>query len=191
MAGIRFIPNRLVFGVAALALVFSVLSPIGASAAEDDGALDMYTADVSTEEASELVAGGLDVADSRVTDAGVSLDVVLTASRRRACQARGRRCPRQEEQGRQVGAAARGRAGRVGLHRLAVVGRARRHPRRALQLAKKNPQIVKLEVLGHTAQGREIIALKLTQAAKPRRTERARRCSTAPPSTLGSGSRPR
>ncbi len=31
--------------------------------------------------------------------------------------------------------------------------------------AKKNPQLVKLEVLGHTGQGREIIAVKLTQGA--------------------------
>src|SRR4051794_568110 len=32
--------------------------------------------------------------------------------------------------------------------------------------AKENPQLVKLEVIGHTGQGREIIALKLTQGAK-------------------------
>ena len=31
--------------------------------------------------------------------------------------------------------------------------------------ARKNPQLVKLEVLGHTGQGREIIAVKLTQGA--------------------------
>src|SRR3954454_5463276 len=34
------------------------------------------------------------------------------------------------------------------------------------KLAKDNPQLVKLEVIGHTGQGREIIALKLTQGAK-------------------------
>src|SRR4029078_1865916 len=32
--------------------------------------------------------------------------------------------------------------------------------------AKENPQLVKLEVIGHTGQGREIIALKLTQSAR-------------------------
>jgi zinc carboxypeptidase len=32
--------------------------------------------------------------------------------------------------------------------------------------ARENPQLVKLEVIGHTGQGREIIALKMTQAAK-------------------------
>ena len=33
-------------------------------------------------------------------------------------------------------------------------------------LARRNPQLVKLEVLGETHQGRELIALKLTQGAR-------------------------
>ena len=36
------------------------------------------------------------------------------------------------------------------------------------EVARRNPQLVKLEVLGHTHQGREIIALKLTQGARER-----------------------
>ena len=36
--------------------------------------------------------------------------------------------------------------------------------------ARENPQLVKLEVLGHTGQGREIIAVKLTQGVKSNRT---------------------
>ena len=35
--------------------------------------------------------------------------------------------------------------------------------------ARNNPQLVKLEVLGHTGQGREIIAVKLTQGARGQR----------------------
>src|SRR5215210_2730963 len=34
------------------------------------------------------------------------------------------------------------------------------------RLARQNPQLLKLEVLGHTHQGRELIALKLTQGAR-------------------------
>jgi zinc carboxypeptidase/immune inhibitor InhA-like protein len=37
------------------------------------------------------------------------------------------------------------------------------------RLARENPQLVKLEVLGHTHQGRELIALKLTQGARGER----------------------
>ena len=58
--------------------------------------------------------------------------------------------------------------------------------------ARNNPQLVKLEVLGHTGQGREILAVKLTQGAR-RHTgrQRVRPSSTAPPSTPVSGSPPR
>ena len=60
-----FRPTRLVFGVAALALAFSVLGPVGANASVDDAdALDMYTADVSAADAAKIAAGGFDVADS-------------------------------------------------------------------------------------------------------------------------------
>ena len=36
-------------------------------------------------------------------------------------------------------------------------------------VARNNPQLVKLEVLGHTGQGREIIAVKLTRVARSSR----------------------
>ena len=39
--------------------------------------------------------------------------------------------------------------------------------------ARNNPQLVKLEVLGHTGQGREIIAVKLTQGARGTRGRHA------------------
>ena len=89
MAGTRSIRNRLVFGIATLAVVFSMLGPVGASAVDDDGALDMYTADVSGKEAAEIVAGGFDIADSRVTEDGVSLDIVLTDSEAKGLRDRG------------------------------------------------------------------------------------------------------
>ena len=43
MAGIRSTSTRLTFGIAALAVVFAMLGPVGASAAEDEGALDRCT----------------------------------------------------------------------------------------------------------------------------------------------------
>ena len=89
MAGTRSIRNRLVFGIAALAVAFSMLGPVGASAVDDDGALDMYTADVSGEEAAEIASGGFDIADSRHTESGVSLDFVLTDDEAKALRERG------------------------------------------------------------------------------------------------------
>ena len=58
--------------------------------------------------------------------------------------------------------------------------------------ARRNPQPVKLEVLGHTGQGREIIAVKLTQGAQATgRQASGRALQAAPPSTRVNGSRPR
>ena len=59
------------------------------------------------------------------------------------------------------------------------------------EFAKKNAGFVKLAVIGHTIQGREIIALKVTQGAKGSRTASARRPCTCPTSTRASGSRSR
>ena len=60
-----------------------------------------------------------------------------------------------------------------------------------VEFAAKHRNLVKLEVIGHTVQGQEIIALKVTKDAKPRQTAHARRCSTPPLSMRVSGSRQR
>ena len=57
-------------------------------------------------------------------------------------------------------------------------------------IAAANPQLAKLVKLGTTIQGREILAIKLTQGARGA-DGAGRRCSTAPPSTPESGSPPR
>ena len=167
MAGSRRIPNRLVFGVATLALALSMLGPVGANAVDDDaGALDMYTADVSAADAAEIAASGFDVADSRVTDAGVSLDMVLTADEARSLQARGLDVKVKKNKN---GKSAKQLADEQAAEGY-TVWRSWDEPGgirdELYRLAKQNPQLVKLEVLGHTYQGREIIALKLTQGAR-------------------------
>ena len=166
MAGTRSIRNRLVFGIATLALVFSMLGPVGASAVDDDGALDMYTADVSGTEAAEIVAGGFDIADSRVTEDGVSLDIVLTDSEAKGLQARGLdvkvKKNKDGKSARQL-AAEQAASGFNVWRSWDEPGGIRDE---LYRLAKENPQLVKLEVLGHTHQGRELIALKLTQGAR-------------------------
>lgn len=167
MAGTRSFPLRPVLGIAALALAFSVLAPVTANATVDDaGALDMYTADVSTAEAAEIAAGGFDVADSRITDDGVSLDVVLTAGEAKGLRDRGVDVKVKKNKD--------GKSARQLAEEQAASGydvwRSWDEPGgirdELYSLAKKNPQLVKLEVLGHTEQGRELIALKLTQGAR-------------------------
>jgi Zinc carboxypeptidase/Immune inhibitor A-like, MAM domain len=165
MAGTRPIRNRLVFGIATLALVFSVLGPVGASAVDDDGALDMYTADVSAAEAAEIVAGGFDIADSRNTEDGVSLDIVLTDDEAKGLQARGFDVKvKKNKDGKSARelAAEQAASGYTVWRSWDEPGGIRDE---LYRLAQENPQLVKLEVLGHTHQGRELIALKLTQGA--------------------------
>lgn len=165
MAGRRSIRNGLI-GTAALALVVGLLSPIGASAAEDDGALDMYTVDATAEEAAKIVAGGFDIADSRYTDEGVSLDIVLTED-----EAKGLRDRNVEVK---VKKNKDGKSPRQLAAEQAASGfdvwRSWDEPGgirdELYRLASENPQLVKLVVLGHTHQGRELIALKLTQGAR-------------------------
>lgn len=165
MTGIRFTRNRLVLGVAALALGISMLSPIGANAAEDVGELDMYTADVSAAEAAEIAAG-YDVAATRVTDDGVSVDLILTEDEAKALGNRGVdvkvKRNKDGKSARQL-AAEQADSGYEVFRSWDEPGGIRDE---LYRLASENPQLVKLVVLGHTHQGREIIALKLTQGAR-------------------------
>jgi len=160
------VPKRLVFGVATLALVFSMLGPIGASAVDDDGSLDMYTANVTGQEAAEIAAAGFDVANSKVTDSGVSVDLVLTEGEAKALKARGLDVKvKKNKDGKSAKqlAAEQAAAGYNVWRSWDEPGGIRDE---LYRLAKDNPQLVKLEVLGHTYEGREIIALKLTQGAR-------------------------
>lgn len=165
MTGIRFTRNRLVLGVAALALGISMLSPIGANAAEDVGELDMYTADVSAAEAAEIAAG-YDVAATRVTDNGVSVDLILTEDEAKSLGDRGVdvkvKKNKDGKSARQL-AAEQADSGYEVFRSWDEPGGIRDE---LYRLASENPQLVKLVVLGHTYQGREIIALKLTQGAR-------------------------
>lgn len=166
MAGTRSIRNRLVFGIATLAVAFSMLGPVGASAVDDDGALDMYTADVTGEQAAEIAASGFDIADSKHTETGVSLDFVLTDEEAKGLRDRG------------IDVKVKRNKDGKSARELAVEQAAsgfdvwRSWDERGgirdelYRLAKENPQLVKLEVLGETHQGRELIALKLTQGAR-------------------------
>ncbi|HZW42270.1 MAG TPA: M14 family zinc carboxypeptidase, partial [Agromyces sp.] len=163
----RFTPLRLVFGVATLAVAFSMFGPVGANAVDDDdGALDMYTADVSGTEASELAAAGFDIADIRDTESGVSLDVVLTAQEAKGLQARGLdvhvKKNKDGKSARQL-AAEQAASGYDVWRSWDEQGGIRDE---LYRLAKENPQLVKLEVLGETSQGRELIALKVTEGAR-------------------------
>lgn len=166
MAGTRSTALRLALGVGALALVLATLSPMSAGAVDDDGALDIYTADVTASEAAEIAAAGFDVVASRVTKDGVSVDLVLTEAETKGLSKRGVditvKKNKDGKSARQL-AAEQAASGFEVWRSWDEPGGIRDE---LYRLAAENPQLVKLEVLGETHQGRELIALKLTQGAR-------------------------
>ncbi|WP_400999325.1 M14 family zinc carboxypeptidase [Agromyces sp. GXQ0307] len=167
MTGNRSTRTRIALGTAAAALAAAMLSPIGANAAEDDvGSLDMYTAEVSAEEAAELANAGLDIAASKASGKGVEMQLILSEDEVKGLSERGIDV--------KLTKGKNGKSAKQMAEEQAASGydvwRSYDEPGgirdQMYQLAKDNPQLVKLVVLGHTYQGREIIALKLTQGAK-------------------------
>ena len=117
-------------------------------------------------EAADIVAGGFDVAETRYTESGVSLDVVLTEDEAKGLRDRGVDVKvKKNKDGKSAKQLANEQAasGYKVFRSWDEPGGIRDE---LYRLAKENPQLVKLEVLGETYQGRELIAMKLTQGAR-------------------------
>ena len=150
----------------AIVLSLSVVAPATAKD-HPSGQLDMYSARVDAATAARLTKAGYDIADSAINadgtchpdDRPVAPGTSHAAPRRRPDSA----CSR-----------AKGKTSRERALEQAASGydvyRSYDEPGgirdELYDIAKKNAGFVKLEVLGHTIQGREIIALKVTQGAK-------------------------
>src|SRR5262245_7601619 len=144
-----------------------VFSGTATAADKDKGKLDVYSATVTDEQLDTLSRAGFDLAGgTRYVVGGIEVNLVLSP-RDRARLAR---------EGIET-SLVRDKEGRTTAQRAALqeaggynVWRSWDQPGgirdELYALAQRNPQLVKLEVLGHTYQGREIIALKVTQSAK-------------------------
>ncbi len=162
--------------IALACLLFSAVSLSGtALGASGKGRepLEMYTATVTRAQAAKLAREGYDFAATRQTSGGIEVDLVLT----------GGEVARLRGQGLAIGVK-RNRDGKTSTQLAAEqaangynVWRSYDQPGgirdQAYQIAQRNSKIVKLEVIGHSLQGREIIALKVTRDA-PRTQDGAR-----------------
>jgi murein tripeptide amidase MpaA len=154
------------------ALVFGVvlsLSVIAPASAKDRpvGGLDMYSTTVDAATAGRLASAGYDIVDQQINpDGKVQLSLVLSGRERAQLRREG-----------VTTNAVRDAKGRTSAQRAAAqatagytVWRSYDQPGgirdELYDVAKKNAGFVKLVVLGKTSQGREIIALKVTQGAK-------------------------
>ncbi len=97
------------------------------------GSLDAYTAVVSADQLRAIAEQGIDVSGQRPTVTGIELDMVLDARQAEGLRRRGVDVRKTRVKGGKTVRAVRRRAGGRWLHRLALVRRARRHPRPALR----------------------------------------------------------
>jgi hypothetical protein len=155
---------------AAGALVLGTLWGPPAGAAGGGGAagqapLDVFAASLTLGQAGELARAGYDMSSARSSAGGVTADLVLTAEEASALRDRGISVQLKRVKGKTVRQlAAEQAAGGYEVYRSWDEPGGIRDELHAV--ARQNPQLVKLVVLGHTAQGRELIAVKLTQSAR-------------------------
>jgi len=132
----------------------------------DQAPLDAYTAVVQPDQLPMIVQQGIDVSGQRAVANGVELDMVLDRAQANRLRGKGVDVKLTRVRG---GKTVRQFAAEQAANGF-TVWRSYDEPGgirdQLYAAARNNPQLVKLEVLGHTGQGREIIAVKLTQGAR-------------------------
>jgi hypothetical protein len=126
----------------------------------------MYVAKVSASKASQLLKKGYDVSDIRNRGRSTAVDIVLTRSERNRLAASGVKLRlKRTSSGKTVrqAAAAQAAGGFTVWRSWDEPGGIRDE---LYKVARRNPDLVKLRVLGRTLQGREIIAIKVTKNAR-------------------------
>ena len=153
--------------VAACVFAISCVA-VSAAAAEQrsqDG-LNVYTVDTSAEQLAAFGEKGLDIAESRVTASGVTAQMILTGSQAEDVRGKGAKAELTRVKGGMTVkqfAAAQAAAGFTVWRSYDEPGGYRDQ---MYALAHDFPQVTKLVKIGTTAQGREILALKVTQGAR-------------------------
>jgi hypothetical protein len=157
-----------------ISLVAAVIAAVGmgftsASAAPsvggDQDRLDAYTATVQPAQIKAIAEQGIEVSGHRQVAGGVEMDMVLSQAQANRLRSRGVDLELTRVKG---GKTVREFAAEQAANGFTVWRSFDESGGIRDQLyaaARGNPQLVKLEVLGHTGQGREIIAVKLTQGA--------------------------
>ena len=151
--------------VAALCMGLTTASA-APSAGRDSDRLDAYTAVVQADEIATIAQEGIEVSGQQRVANGIELELVLDQAQADRLRGRGVDLKLTRVKG---GKTVRQFAAEQAANGFNV-WRSYDEPGgirdQLYAAARNNPQLVKLEVLGHTGQGREIIAVKLTQGAQ-------------------------
>src|SRR5437764_12226518 len=145
--------------IAVLAVV--LVTAASAAPGKGKGPLEMYTATVPRADVAKLAHEGYDLVAVRPAGERAEVDLVLSPREARLLERRGVeiRVKRDRNGKSQTELAAEQAEGGYVVWRSRDEAGGIRDELR--DIAQKNSKIVKLEVLGHTGQGREIIALKV------------------------------
>jgi murein tripeptide amidase MpaA len=154
--------------LAALAAAAIALAIAPAAAGQGREKLEMYTVAGNAGKIARATQG-LELAGLRYTRRGIRADVVLTNAQRAKLAASGVKVRlKRNRRGRTVSAQAAAQAvGGFNVYRSWDEPGGIRDE--LYRVARENPQIVDLDVIGRTYQGREIIALKVTAGARRKR----------------------
>ena len=158
--------RRLTLVVCVLVAVLFVSGAAPGAGSKSRVTLDMYRATVSQTKYRDLLSKGTDIAAVKRVANGYRLDLVLTPQQAKSLATKGVKATlirnKKGHTVRQMAAAQalggfnvwRDYDSPDGFHAYLY------------KIARDNPQLTKLEVIGHTGQGREIIAIKMTQGAR-------------------------
>jgi hypothetical protein len=148
------------------ALVLALSGQVAGAAPRASDRLDVYTAIVDGSQLGTIAAQGFDVSDQRRVGDRVAVDVVATRAQRAKLAREGIDARLKRIRG---GKTVRQFAAAQSEHGFDV-WRSYDEPGgfedQMRQLARRNPNIAKLVDLGDTVQGRDILAIKLTQGAR-------------------------
>ena len=136
------------------------------STARDQDRLEAYTALVQPAEIAIIAEQGIEVSGQRQVANGIELDMVLDQAQAAKLRGRGVELKLTRVKGGKTVREFAAEQAANGFNVWRSYDEAGGIRDQLYAAARNNPQLVKLEVLGHTGQGREIIAVKLTQGAQ-------------------------
>jgi murein tripeptide amidase MpaA len=163
-------PARLLALLFSVVVVTALVGPAGAgdnASSKDNGKLQMYTLTADSAQVAELTTAGYEIIQTEDNgDGSLLLVLVLSPHDRNALRHQGYELEvwRNADGFTETQLAAQQAASGYNVWRSYDEPGGIRDE--MYKIAKDNPQLVKLEVIGHTHQGREIIALKVTQGAR-------------------------
>jgi murein tripeptide amidase MpaA len=163
----RWLVGSLVMAVVtALCAALTLAEAAPTAPGRDRDRLDAYTATVAASQLSVIAEQGLDVTGQRRVKGGLEVELVMSPAQADLLEAHGVEVELTRVKGGLTVRQFAAQQAANGFNVWRSYDEAGGIRDQLYAAARQNPQLVKLEVLGHTGQGREIIAVKLTQSAR-------------------------